>query len=84
MINGIKELFKSIRESKEPQHLPEKGEVWYNKGDDSPWHKKDCEGVTIRDVKDDWFLYDFNCKYGFFQDQRLELDTFLHCYSHYE
>jgi len=88
MMKWFKKLFPDLFLAEEPKtpekpiKIPVRGEVWYNKGDDSPWPKKDSTGVTIVDVKDGWVRYDFN--FNIFKDQRLSLKDFLYCYRYYE
>ena len=65
------------RKPKPQPILPAAGETWRLYIDDgSPWPVR---GVTasILDVKDGWVRYSMG---GWFNDERLKLSEFLHCY----
>jgi len=60
---------------------PFPNEKWVLK-DDSPWPRTDIEPVLVTDVRDGWVRYDVSK--NLFTDQRLEIESFIQCYTFYE
>lgn len=77
-MNWILSLFRKTTKQVEIVKHPEPGSKWYFFPSDNPWPSKNFRPITVLDAKDGWVRYKMSDH--LFNDERMELSSFLHCY----